>query len=82
MRNTRKLLFFAIFVPIVLFKIARITNLTLFMVKFAKVILGPLPSVIGEFQHLWDETPYPKIEWFLQVFDNWYAGCPVLVQCK
>jgi hypothetical protein len=74
-KTTSKLQLAIIFIPIVVFKIARTTNLTLFMVKFAAAILGPdTTTAVGNFQTLWDHAPWTKIEWILQVFDNWYTS--------
>jgi hypothetical protein len=48
--------------------------LTIFMVKFAAVLLVPdATSAVGNFQILWDHAPWTKIEWITQVFDNWFV---------
>ena len=67
-----------ILAPLVLAKLLRITNFVVFMTKFAKAIFAfsALPGInaTASFKVLWDNTPYPKIEWFLQIFDNWYVS--------
>ncbi|KAF7330913.1 hypothetical protein MVEN_02430900 [Mycena venus] len=58
---TSKLQLAAIFIPVIVFKIARITNLIIFMVKFAAVILVPdATSAVENFQILWDHAPWTK----------------------
>ncbi|KAF7303046.1 hypothetical protein MKEN_01268000 [Mycena kentingensis (nom. inval.)] len=65
-----------IFGPIVLLKIARFVNITMFMARFSSVLLGSNQiTAITQFQNLWDHAPYTKIEWILQVVDNcWIAA--------
>lgn len=71
-RTTSKPQLAIIFIPIIIFKIVRTANIIVFMVKFAEVLLQPnTKSAIVYFQVLWDTAPWPKIEWILQVFDNW-----------
>ncbi|KAF9258015.1 hypothetical protein L218DRAFT_1067638 [Marasmius fiardii PR-910] len=55
-----------IFIPILLLKIARLTNGLAFMVAFSTGDWSARP-----FQTIWDHKPYIKIEWILQVIDNW-----------
>ncbi|KAF9263825.1 hypothetical protein L218DRAFT_1032641 [Marasmius fiardii PR-910] len=52
-----------VFVPIVTVKIARLTNITIFMVILSH---GGV-----YFRSLWAHAPYVKIEWIFQVVDNW-----------
>ncbi|KAJ7155532.1 hypothetical protein C8R43DRAFT_1000275 [Mycena crocata] len=74
-RSTSKVQLAIIFIPIAVFKFVRTTNLIIFMVKFAAVLLVPdSKSAVGNFQVLWDHAPWTKIEWILQVFDNCYAS--------
>ncbi|KAJ7621507.1 hypothetical protein DFH06DRAFT_1341135 [Mycena polygramma] len=74
-RTTSRLQLAIIFIPILVLKIARTTNLILFMVKFAAALLVPdTKNAVGYLQILWDHAPWTKIEWILQVFDNCYAS--------
>ena len=69
-----------IFIPLVLFKILRVTNFIIFMVKYKEAISAspPGPEVglngVATFQIFWNTSPYAKIEWFMEVFDNWYVS--------
>ncbi|TFK37248.1 hypothetical protein BDQ12DRAFT_632665, partial [Crucibulum laeve] len=66
--GTRKRLWFSIFIPLILLKIARITNVVVFMVDYAhrtqslnsSAQLGPISRSL----------PEPKIGWGLQLADN------------
>ncbi|KAF9262881.1 hypothetical protein L218DRAFT_369166 [Marasmius fiardii PR-910] len=78
-RTTSKRLLAVIFVPIVTFKIARLTNIIIFMVIFSRDILGKTSAVM-DFQQLWDHTPYVKIEWIFQILDNCYTSSLFLWQ--
>ncbi|KAF9257121.1 hypothetical protein L218DRAFT_936093 [Marasmius fiardii PR-910] len=64
-----------IFVPILLLKIARLTNGLAFMIAFGT---GDWSGRL--FQTLWDHRPYVKIEWILQVIDNCYTSSLFLWQ--
>jgi hypothetical protein len=71
-QSTRRSVLSAIFIPLALLKLVRLVNITVFMVKFGASLLSSEPeTAVGKFQVLWDHSPYPKIEWILQVFDNW-----------
>ena len=62
---------FAIYVPIVVFKIARLVNAGL----ATQHLLSQMPTdagVIVAAQIVWG-TIYVKIEWFLQLFDDMYV---------
>jgi hypothetical protein len=73
-RTTSKNDLIIIFTPIIMFKIIRISNFIVFMVKFGEVLLQPdANSATMDFQILWHTAPWTKIEWILQVFDNWYV---------
>ncbi|KAK1232506.1 hypothetical protein PQX77_004357 [Marasmius sp. AFHP31] len=68
-------LFAIIFVPIVLFKVARFTNILVFLVKFSNGLTqNNNGSAIANFQRLWDTNPSTKIEWIFQVVDNCYTS--------
>ncbi|KAJ6519120.1 hypothetical protein C8R45DRAFT_13220 [Mycena sanguinolenta] len=74
-RNTSRLQLAIIFIPLIVFKIVRTTNLIIFMVKFAHAILTPdATTAVKSFEQLWDHAPWTKIEWIMQVFDNCYAS--------
>ncbi|KAL0061116.1 hypothetical protein AAF712_012110 [Marasmius tenuissimus] len=73
-RATPKRIFTAIFIPIVIFKVARVTNLLVFIVQFSKESAHKTDAeAILIFQRLWDHGFTTKVEWILQVFDNWYV---------
>nr|GAT56739.1 predicted protein [Mycena chlorophos] len=66
-RSTPARLVAFVFVPVVLFKIARITNLAMFFTKFSADIMVPdATTAISSFEGLWEHAPYAKIEWLLQ----------------
>lgn len=73
-KTTSKAQLTIIFVPILIFKIVRTVNLIVFMARFGKALLRPESTIIY-FQTLWGTAPWTnlKIEWILQVFDNWYV---------
>ncbi|KAJ3712364.1 hypothetical protein DFJ43DRAFT_1034554 [Lentinula guzmanii] len=81
-QTTSNLLLAIIFVPIALFKIARITNIIVFLVVFSDTLLkhGQGSSAVPEFQNLWNHAPYPKVEWIFQVIDNFYTSMLFLYQ--
>ena len=73
---TPKHLWFSIFIPLLLFKIARFVNLTIFTVQYVALMQSPSsgdPLAIA--QNSWNSQPGPKIEWVLQVLDNTYVRC-------
>lgn len=71
-RTTSNLILCIVFAPLAIFKVARLTNDVLFIIKFASVLRkgGPATSLMG-FEHV---NPYHKIEWCLLVADNCYAS--------
>lgn len=64
-----------IFIPIILFKVARTVNLIVFMAGFGVALLKPGSPVIYFQIVSWGSAPWTnlKVEWILQVFDNWYV---------
>ncbi|KAJ3981163.1 hypothetical protein F5890DRAFT_1418225 [Lentinula detonsa] len=78
-QTTSNLLLEIIFIPIALFKIARITNIIIFLVVFSDTLLkhGQGSSAVPEFQNLWNHAPYPKVEWIFQVIDNLSVFCRI-----
>ncbi|KAJ8078441.1 hypothetical protein PM082_012723 [Marasmius tenuissimus] len=74
-RTTKKPLLALIFLPIILFKIARLTNLLVFIVQYAIECAGvsDLEANIL-FQQIWDHGVATKIEWIAQVVDNCYTS--------
>ncbi|KAJ7449180.1 hypothetical protein FB451DRAFT_1287754 [Mycena latifolia] len=62
-----------VFGPPILFKIIRIANLMVFLIKWTRLINGR-DSPLEAGQALWGSQPWTKIEWFFQVFDNCYAS--------
>ncbi|KAL4260993.1 hypothetical protein AB1N83_009027 [Pleurotus pulmonarius] len=71
-RTTSNLILRIVFAPLAVFKVARLTNDVLFIIKFASVLRkgGPATGLMG-FEHV---NPYHKIEWCLLVADNCYAS--------
>lgn len=71
-RTTSNFILCIVFVPLAVFKVARLTNDVLFIIKFASVLRkgGPATGLMG-FEHV---NPYHKIEWCLLVADNWCAS--------
>lgn len=65
-----------IFIPIILFKVARTVNLIVFMAGFGVALLKPGSPVIYFQIVSWGSAPWTnlKVEWILQVFDNWYVS--------
>ncbi|KAJ6496768.1 hypothetical protein DFH09DRAFT_1103559 [Mycena vulgaris] len=64
----------AVFGPPLIFKILRVANLMVFIIKWTKLFKDyPNPILAG--QALWgSDEPWTRIEWFSQVFDNCYAS--------
>ncbi|KAF9262886.1 hypothetical protein L218DRAFT_866394 [Marasmius fiardii PR-910] len=79
-QTTSKGLLAVVFVPIVAFKIARLANITAFMVIFSRGTgaVSDLKKTWDHFQQVWDHTPYIKIEWIFQIFDNWCVAFSTL----
>ena len=76
-RMTAYRLLAIIFIPLGLFKILRVINYIIFMAKYGEAVsaapgMGQSPS--ATFQTFWNSSPYAKIEWFMEVFDNWYVS--------
>ncbi|KAF7351327.1 hypothetical protein MSAN_01564200 [Mycena sanguinolenta] len=68
-----------VFGPLIVFKIIRVANLTVFLVKWIKLVAEIRnPVVAGE--AAWSDLPWTKIEWFFRVFDNWYASVLFLLR--
>ncbi|KAF4580574.1 hypothetical protein EYR38_003173 [Pleurotus pulmonarius] len=71
-RTTSILMLCVVFVPLAVFKVARLTNDVLFMIKFANILYKGGPATnLSAFEHV---NPYHKIEWCLLVVDNCYAS--------
>ncbi|KAJ7693216.1 hypothetical protein B0H17DRAFT_839329, partial [Mycena rosella] len=64
----------AIFGPPIIFKLLRVANLMIFIIKWTRLIKDyETPILAG--QVLWgSDEPWTRIEWFSQVFDNFYAS--------
>ncbi|KAJ6487814.1 hypothetical protein C8R45DRAFT_930043 [Mycena sanguinolenta] len=62
-----------IFGPPIVFKILRVANLIVFLVKWTHIVTENLDPVVAG-QAAWGSLPWTKIEWFFQVFDNCYAS--------
>ncbi|KAJ6613934.1 hypothetical protein B0H10DRAFT_2269227 [Mycena sp. CBHHK59/15] len=68
-----------VFGPPITFKIVRVSNLVVFLVKWAQLVKGSdTPLFAG--QALWGTQPWTKIEWFFQVFDNFYTSILFLLR--
>ncbi|KAJ7645927.1 hypothetical protein DFH06DRAFT_1332867 [Mycena polygramma] len=73
---TRRLVVFG---PPVTFKIVRVVNLIVFLVQWTSLVQArESPLVAG--QTLWGAQPWTKIEWFFQVFENFYASTLFLLR--
>ena len=72
--HTPKRLWFAIFIPLVVLKLGRIVNTSIFNAQYNKQLRNhPYDSPLASSQTVWHEYPFVKIEWILQVIDNTYA---------
>jgi len=72
--TTPKRLWFFIFIPLLLVKIARFVNLTIFTVEFGASLRSPSSGdPLTMPQIAWNSHPGPKIEWIIQVMDNSYV---------
>lgn len=60
-----------IYIPLVLFKVARLVNEIVFIVNFTISTAGATTS--PEISRLTAERVEPKIEWVIQVLDNRYV---------
>jgi hypothetical protein len=74
--STPKRLWFFIFIPLLLLKIARIVNTTIYTVECG-VLMRSLPSgdPLSVPQITLNSHPGAKIEWIIQVLDNSYVRC-------
>jgi len=71
--QTPKRLWFSIFIPLALLKLARLVNNIVFVVQYVEYLQGPgAGNPITNAQKAWDSHPGTKIEWILQVIDNAY----------
>lgn len=74
--TTPKRLWFFIFIPLLLLKIARFVNMTVFTVEYVALLRSPSSgNPLSVSQVAWNSHPGPKIEWVIQVLDNSYAQC-------
>ena len=74
--TTPKCLWFCIFIPLLLLRIARFVNFTIFTVEYG-ALLRSLSSIdpLSVLQMALNSHPGPKIEWIMQVLDNSYVRC-------
>ena len=72
--TTSKRLWFFIFIPLLLLKIARFVNFTIFTVECDALLRSP-PSgdLLFVAQFAWNSYLGPKIEWVIQFLDNSYV---------
>jgi hypothetical protein len=74
--TTPKRLWFFIFIPLLLLKIARFVNMTIFTVESGVLLRSPSSGdPLFMPQIAWNSHPGPKIEWIIQVLDNSYVRC-------
>ncbi|KAJ6632111.1 hypothetical protein B0H10DRAFT_4695 [Mycena sp. CBHHK59/15] len=66
--RTPRRIFFSIFGPILLIKTGRIANFIIFMTRYSRE--AKTATSLSQLGVLSLNHPEPKIEWFLQVFDN------------
>lgn len=69
-RSTSKTMLCIVFVPLALFKLARLINIGIFIKRLCIFLRGgnPAVSLVTGFDHF--DSNY-KIEWSLLVLDNW-----------
>jgi hypothetical protein len=72
-RSTPRTIFFAVFIPVTLLKIARVTNAIVYLVDVSKRFRDGENALLL-LQSTWTTIPNYKIEWFLQVADNTSAS--------
>ena len=67
----------AVYGPVAVFKVARATIDILFVVRWARSIVPDASpeGVLAAAEDAW-RTPYPKVAWFLQLFDAAYVPLP------
>jgi len=69
--STSKRIWFTIFIPLILLKLARIINTSIFNADYNRQLrLHPYYSPLASSQTVWRTYPNSKIEWILQVIDN------------
>lgn len=72
--STSKRIWFTIFIPLILLKLARIINTSIFNADYNRQLrLHSYYSPLASSQTVWRTYPNSKIEWILQVIDNRYA---------
>ncbi|TFK33497.1 hypothetical protein BDQ12DRAFT_589428, partial [Crucibulum laeve] len=72
-RRTPRVVFLSIFIPLGILKIARLVNIIVFTVNYARVTAGDV-DIMAASQRAWRSYPGQKIEWFLQLVDNTAAS--------
>ena len=74
--TTPKRLWFFIFIPLLLLKIARVVNLAIYTVEYNTLMRSPSSrDPLSVPQIALNSHPGPKIEWIIQVLDNSYVRC-------
>jgi hypothetical protein len=74
--TTPKRLWFFIFIPLLLLKIARFVNFTIFTVECDALLRSPSSGdLLSVAQIALNSHPGPKIEWVIQFLDNSYVRC-------
>ncbi|KAH9478635.1 hypothetical protein JR316_0009092 [Psilocybe cubensis] len=81
--RTPKRTWFAIFIPLILLKIARFVNNTVYAVEYVQLVRNPgSADPISVAQRSWDSHPGTKIEWVLQVVDNTATSLLFILRLK
>ena len=74
--TTPKRLWFFIFIPLLLLRIARFVNTTIYMVEYDALLRSPSSGDPLSMPKLaLNSHPGPKIAWIMQVLDNSYVRC-------
>ena len=72
--TTPKRLWFFIFIPLLLLKISRFVNMTIFTVEYGALLRSPSSGDLLSMPRIaWNSYPGAKIEWIIQVLDNSYV---------
>jgi len=72
--TTPKRLWFFIFIPLLLLKISRFVNMTIFTVEYGTLLRSSSSGDLLSMPRIaWNSHPGPKIEWIIQVLDNSYV---------
>jgi hypothetical protein len=81
--HTPKRIWFAIFIPLILLKLGRVINTSIFNGEYEMQLrFHPYDNPLASSQTVWQKYPNTKIEWILQVIDNTVTSMLFILRLK